>query len=199
MTQSSILLQDQEKGIILNDQIFHFKGVNINKNKNQMNFTGSEYVLFYESNRKSTLNDILKCHNIKYIQKLKNLCKEIGKMKSNSHKKKQENSNLTKEENGINVNLNCINTNSLFQNAINNNKNQYQILNYKKIDCDTCVNEYSYENIYNTPSCVFDAIDLVMRGDKKCICINSIPPASRRILRLSGKSSGDIYQFLHCE
>ena len=161
-------LIDKENGIILNDQIFHFKGVNLYQSKtNHMRYTGSEYVLFYESNRKSTLNDILKCHDIKYIQKLKNLCEEIGKMKSNSHKKKQDNSNHIKEENGINVNLNCINTNPLFQNAINNNKNQYQILNYKKIDCDTYINEYSYENIYNTTGCVFDAIDLVMRGDVK--------------------------------
>ena len=161
-------LIDKENGIILNDQIFHFKGVNLNQSKtNHMRYTGSEYVLFYESNRKSTLNDILKCHDIKYIQKLKNLCEEIGKMKSNSHKKKQDNLNHIKEENGINVNLNCINTNPLFQNAINNNKNQYQILNYKKIDCDTYINEYSYENIYNTTGCVFDAIDLVMRGDVK--------------------------------
>ena len=40
-------------------------------------------------------------------------------------------------------------------------------MNYKKIDCDTYINEYSYENIYYTTGCVFDAKDLVMSEDVK--------------------------------
>ena len=162
-------LINQENGIILNDQIFHYDKENPCKKKNNsFKYSGSEYILFYESSRKSTLNDILKCHDIKYIQKLKNLCEEINNFKSNNHKKKQDSLNHSlKEENKINVNLNCINTNPAFQNTINNNKNQYQILNYKKIDCDTYINEYSYENIYNTTGCVFDAIDKVMNDEVK--------------------------------
>ena len=38
--------------------------------------SGSECLLFYKSQRKSTLNDILKCHDINYIEKLKNLCEQ---------------------------------------------------------------------------------------------------------------------------
>ena len=167
------LIGKDSDGIILNDQVFHYHGTNnINEvsTKKNMNikYSGSEFIVFVESNRKSKLNDILKCHDIKYIQKLKSLCEEINNLKNNNHKKNcRISDNFIKEENGINVNLNCINTNPQFQNEIMNNKNQYKILNYRKIDCDTYINEYSYENIYNTTGCVFDAIDLVMKKDVK--------------------------------
>ncbi len=167
------LIDKENNGIILNDQVFHYQGINsfdykINKVTN-LKYSGSEFILFFESKRKSKLNDILKCHDIKYIQKLKSLCEEISNLKNNNHKKSNKDNNniFIKEENGINVNLNCINTNPQFQNEIINNKNQYKILNYKKIDCDTYINEYSYENIYNTTGCVFDAIDLVMEKNVK--------------------------------
>ena len=166
------LIDKENNGIILNDQVFHYQGINslddkINKVTN-LKYSGSEFILFFESNRKSKLNDILKCHDIKYIQKLKSLCEEISNLKNNHKKSNKDNNNIfIKEENGINVNLNCINTNPQFQNEIINNKNQYKILNYKKIDCDTYINEYSYENIYNTTGCVFDAIDLVMEKNVK--------------------------------
>ena len=166
-------LIDQEKdGIILNDQVFHFQTLNNvlddDYKKKIPSYSGCEFILFKESKRKSTLNDILKCHDIKYIQKLKNLCEEIKNFKNNPKKSSKENSiNNIIEENGINVNLNCINTNPQFQNEIINNKNDYKSMNYKKIDCDTYINEYSYENIYNTTGCVFDAIDLVMSKEVK--------------------------------
>ena len=165
------LIDPENNGIILNDQVFHYKPNNNNLSdfKNRIfNHSGSDNFLFWESKRKSTLNDILKCHDIKYIQKLKKLCEEIKELKNNPKKAIKENIiNYIKEENGINVNLNCINTNPQFQNEIINNKNNYKILNYKKIDCDTYINEYSYENIYNTTGCVFDAIDLVMENHVK--------------------------------
>ena len=165
------LIDPEKYGIILNDQVFHYKPTNNNLSdfKNRIpNHSGSENFLFWESKRKSSLNDILKCHDIKYIQKLKNLCEEIKELKNNPKKAIKENIiNYIKEENGINVNLNCINTNPQFQNEIMNNKNNYKILNYKKIDCDTYINEFSYENIYNTTGCVFDAIDLVMENHVK--------------------------------
>ena len=159
----SCLIDKDTNGIILNDQVFHFSDVNNEEEcKNKMlSYSGSEYIIFYETDRKSKLNDILKCHDIKYIQKLKKLCEEIKELKNNPKKANKEN-NFFNDENGINVNLNCINTNPEFQNDIINNKNNYKFLNYKKIDCDTYINEYSYENIYNTTGCVFDAIDLVM-------------------------------------
>ena len=165
------LIDPENYGIILNDQVFHYRPNNNNLTdfKNRIpNHSGSENFLFWESERKSSLNDILKCHDIKYIQKLKNLCEEIKELKNNPKKAMKENLiNYIKEESGINVNLNCINTNPHFQNEIINNKNNYKILNYKKIDCDTYINEYSYENIYNTTGCVFDAIDLVMENHVK--------------------------------
>ena len=34
---------------------------------------------------------------------------------------------------------------------------------YQKMDIDTYINKYSYQNIYNTTGCVFEAIDLVMK------------------------------------
>ena len=42
---------------------------------------------------------IEKCHDIKYIQKLKNLCEEIKDLK-NSPKRSSKDNNFTKEEMG---------------------------------------------------------------------------------------------------
>ena len=165
------LIDKGNNGIILNDQVFHYESFNNSSSdfKNRMpTHSGNDYIAFYESNRKSNLNDILKCHDIKYIQKLKELCEEIKELKNNPKKSNKDSClNSIKEGNGINVNLNCINTNPQFQNEIINNKNNYKIMNYKKIDCDTYINEYSYENIYYTTGCVFDAIDLVMSEEVK--------------------------------
>ena len=165
-------LIDEEDGIILNDRVFHFKGVNIEidykmRNNVQGSGSGSECLLFFKSQRKSTLNDILKCHDIGYIEKLKNLCEQIKNDFNNSHNKnKHENNknNHIKNENSINYNLNCINTNPLFKESIEDRSHYFK---YQKFDVDTYLNEYSYENIYNTTGCVFDAIDLVMRGTVK--------------------------------
>jgi len=153
-------LIDKENGIILNDQVFHYRGFNLDneyRSRNTGQGSGCENILFFKSERKSTLNDILKCHDIEYIEKLKNLCEKIRNESNNNHNKHKHDN-----KNGINYNLNCINTNPIFQNSIQNN-NHY-LFNYQKIDCDTYINEYSYENIYNTTGCVFDAIDLVMKG-----------------------------------
>ena len=161
-------LIDKENGIILNDQVFHYRGCNLDneyRSRNSGQGSGCENILFFKSERKSTLNDILKCHDIDYIEKLKNLCEKIRNESNNSHikhKHDNKNNNSSKHENGINYNLNCINTNPMFQNSIQNNS--HNLFNYQKIDCDTFINEYSYENIYNTTGCVFDAIDLVMKG-----------------------------------
>ena len=156
-------LIDKENGIILNDQVFHYRGFNLDneyRSRNTGQGSGCENILFFKSERKSTLNDILKCHDIEYIEKLKNLCEKIRNESNNNHNKHKHDN-----KNGINYNLNCINTNPIFQNSIQNN-NHY-LFNYQKIDCDTYINEYSYENIYNTTGCVFDAIDKVMSDEVK--------------------------------
>ena len=163
-------LIDRETGIILNDQVFHFQDVNLNKDyKNNLflKYSGIENILFYESNRKSTLNDILKCHDFEYIQSLKELCNNnLTKKKENSPKKE-------KKEKSIKYNLNNIEpSNPLFKSILNNNIS----LNFKKIDTDTYINEYSYENIYNTTGCVLEAIDLVMNKTVKNAFVLIRPP-----------------------
>ena len=69
------LIDTEKNGIILNDQVLHYeKGITyeekINKN---LEHTACESIFFYESNRKSSINDILKCYDLDYIQKLRNL------------------------------------------------------------------------------------------------------------------------------
>jgi acetoin utilization deacetylase AcuC-like enzyme len=107
----------------------------------------------------------LKCHDIGYIEKLKNLCEKIKNESINNTHNTKHNKHDNKNDNNINYNLNCINTNPAFQNSIQNN-NHY-LFKYQNLDNDTFINEYSYENIYNTTGCVFDAIDLVMKGTVK--------------------------------
>ena len=173
-------LINDEDGIILNDRIFHFKGVNIdndNKNRNVAQGSGSENILFFKSQRKSTLNDILKCHDIEYIEKLKILCEQMKNENSNIHNKNKhenhKNSNNIKTENNINYNLNCINTNPLYKESIEDKSHFFK---YQKLDEDTYLNQYSYENIYNTTGCVFDAIDLVMKNTVKNVFALIRPP-----------------------
>ena len=163
-------LIDKDNGIILNDRVFHYKGFNLDnefKSRNNGQGSGCENILFFKSERKSTLNDILKCHDIGYIEKLKNLCEKIkNENNNNTHNTKHnKHDNNKNDNNNINYNLNCINTNPSFQNSIQNNNNY--LFKYQNLDNDTYINEYSYENIYNTTGCVFDAIDLVMKGTVK--------------------------------
>ena len=167
-------LIDRENGIMLNDQVFHFKEVNLGKEEKdngQLKYSGYENILFYESNRKSCLNDILKCHDFRYIKKLKELC-SIKNNNSNNYNKRKEYS--PQKEKGIknNLNNNIDYSNPLYKNILNNSIS----INYKKLDTDTYINEYSYENIYYTTGCVFDAIDLVMNGSVKNAFVLIRPP-----------------------
>ena len=170
-------LIDKENGILLNDQIFHFQSDSIeNSNGNESadkkndNFSGCKYIRFHESHRKSKLNDILKCHDFKYIQNLKEFC-NINTNNNNSSYNNKKKETSPKDEKGIKNSINSINTsNSLYKVLIANNNN------YKQLDSDTYVNEYSYENIYNTTGCVFDAIDLVMNGQAKNALVLIRPP-----------------------
>ena len=165
-------LIDEMDGIILNDRVFHFRGVNIEndyKSRSSGQGSGTDCLLFYKSDRKSTLNDILKCHDIEYIQKLKNLCEGMKNENGNSHNNKNKhennkNNHIKIGNNNINYNLNCLNTNPLYKESIEDRSHYFF---HKQLDTDTYINEYSYENIYNTTGCVFDAIDLVMKGSAK--------------------------------
>ena len=77
------------------------------KLKNTSQGSGAECILFFKSERKSTLNDILKCHDICYIEKLKNLCEQIKNESSSSHNKNKNDNNKNnhnKIENNINYN-----------------------------------------------------------------------------------------------
>ena len=149
-------LIDDKRGVILNDQIFYFK------KEKKYEYSCNTTVEFYESKRKACLNDILKCHDIKYIKNLKNLCEKINKNK-NSINNSELNLNNNEAMEDINCNLNCLNSNpTIIAEMQNSQKSEDSLFNYQKIDCDTYVNEYSYENIYNTTGCVFDAIDSVM-------------------------------------
>ena len=166
-------LIDAESGIILNDQIFHYG------KESKYEYSGNTSMVFLESKRKACLNDILKCHDIKYIKNLKNLCEKINQknMKINNIEinHKENNNNENNEE--INGNLNCLNSNPIIKAEMQNNqKNQNSLFYYQKIDCDTYVNEYSYENIYNTTGCVFDAIDYVMKKNIQNAFVLIRPP-----------------------
>ena len=167
-------LIDRENGIMLNDQVFHFKEVNLGKEEKsngQLKYSGCENILFYESNRKSCLNDILKCHDFRYIKKLKELC-SIKNNNPNNYNKRKEYS--PQKEKGIknNLNNNIDYSNPLYKNILNNSI----AINYRKLDTDTYINEYSYENIYYTTGCIFDAIDLVMNGTVKNAFVLIRPP-----------------------
>ena len=171
------LIDTEKNGIILNDQVLHYeKGITyeekINKN---LEHTACESIFFYESNRKSCLNDILKCHDLTYINKLKELCQ--FKSNNNSSFKKNENFNnkISKISKGLNI-PKLINkmdtTNPLYKNFFNTNYQSH----LKKLDIDTYINDYSFENIFNTSGCVLDAVDMVLQDKVKNAFVLTRPP-----------------------
>ena len=84
----------------------------------------------------------------------------------NSNAKKREYSPY--KDKGTKYNLNNIDiTNPLYKNLS---------LNFKKFDSDTYINEYSFDNIFNTTGCVLDAIDLVMSDIVKNALVLIRPP-----------------------
>ena len=152
----SCLINDDD-GILLNNKIFNF----VNEFTNYDIDIDYKYI-FIESKRKSCLNDILKCHDIKYIKALKYKSDNIEKKK-----KKEKNEKLKFWES---VDLDLIEKNYFLYNDNDNNnekdtnENSINLYNYEKIDIDTFISQYSYENIFNSTGCIFDAIDVVMRG-----------------------------------
>ena len=168
-------LINKDDGILLNEQVFNYG------DDSQNNIYEKKFI-FVESQRKSCLNDILKCHDIKYIKALKyqsdNIKKNINS-KKNDIPKFWENIDLELIEKNYFLYNN--NNNESIDNDNDNTENSTNLYNYKKIDIDTYINNYSYENIYNTTGCVFDAIDKVMLQQ----AINSIA-----IIRPPGHHSG---------
>ena len=168
------MLIDNENGVVLNEQVLHYiEGISyedkINKTADN---SACENVIFYESQRKSCLNDILKCHDINYIQKLKEICHTKS---NNSSQKKQENHQNQPHEKGINVPKilnNLESTNPIYKNISSINYQSH----FRKLDIDTYVNEYSFENIFNTSGCVLDAIDYIFNDKIKNALVLIRPP-----------------------
>jgi acetoin utilization deacetylase AcuC-like enzyme len=153
-------LINEESGIILNDRIFNHY---LYKQKNFMiDYNNYDKYSFVETTRKSCLNDILKCHDIKYIKALKYKSDNIkNKINKNEPHNFWDNIDLDLIEKNYFLYKNENNESENMDNTIDNSIDLY---NYQKIDIDTFINQYSYENIYNTTGCVFDAIDEVMEG-----------------------------------
>ena len=123
-------LVSPDKGIIVSDFLFD----------NQINYDiskgiNTDFYILQPTNRRACLNDILKCHDINYIRKLKEKCESFG---NNSQNKKKDN---------------------------HHSSSSNLLYTYEQLDCDTWVNKYTYDNIFNTAGCVFDAIDIVMRRE----------------------------------
>ena len=166
------LIDTEKNGIILNDQVLHYEmGISYNDkiNKN-LEHTACENIIFYESKRKSCLNDILKCHDLNYIQKIKNVCSI--KPNNSSFKKHEHHDKNEKSLNIPKILSKLYTTNPLYKNFFNYNYQSH----FHKIDSDTYVNEYSFENIFNTSGCVFDAIDLVLQNKVKNALVLIRPP-----------------------
>ena len=119
-----------DKGIIVSDFLYDASiGQDFSKEIN------TDFFILRQTTRKACLNDILKCHDINYIHKLKEKCESLG---NNNQNKKKDN---------------------------HHSSTQNLLYTYEQLDCDTWVNKYTYENIFNTAGCVFDAIDTVMKKE----------------------------------
>lgn len=82
-------------------------------------FKSNPTIIYESTNRQSSLIDILKCHDIEYINNIKQKCS-----------------------------------------LLIGDDNKEHVL----IDSDTYISKSTYDNIYNTTGCVFEAIDAVMTG-----------------------------------
>ena len=166
------LIDTEKNGIILNDQVLHYeKGITYDEKINKvLEHTGCENIIFHESNRKSCLNDILKCHDLNYIQKIKKICQtkpnNSSFKKQDNHEKNEKGLNLPKILSKLDI------TNPLYKNFFSNNYQSH----FRKLDSDTFVNEYSFENIFNTSGCVLDAVDLILQNKVKNALVLIRPP-----------------------
>ena len=166
------LIDTEKNGIILNDQVLHYeKGITYDEKVNKtLEHTACESIFFYESNRKSCLNDILKCHDLDYIQKLRDLCRT--KPNNSSFKKHETHEKTEKGMNIPKIISKMDTTNPLYKNFFNTNYQSH----LRKLDTDTYINEYSFENIFNTTGCVLDAVDWVLQDKVKNAFVLTRPP-----------------------
>ena len=166
------MLIDSENGIVLNEQVLHYiEGISYEEKINKTSENSScENVIFYESQRKSCLNDVLKCHDINYIKKLKDIC--YSKANNSSLKKQENHSSLEKGINVPKILSHLDSSNPIYKNIYNINYQSH----FRKLDIDTYVNEYSFENIFNTSGCVLDAIDYIFNDKIKNALVLIRPP-----------------------
>ena len=174
-------LIDEEDGIMLNNPLYIVSEIfdnGIERSRNHIK------IFTVPTQRKSCLNDILKCHDIKYIKALKYKSDNIkfSKLKKNTNEESTQ-SPIPKFWENMNMeliekNYFLFNDNKSESTNVDNpeekekgeeiNKNESpdnDLCFYQRIDADTYINQYSYENIFNTTGCVFEAIDLVMSGN----------------------------------
>ena len=174
-------LIDEEDGIMLNNPLYIVSEIfdnGIERSRNHIK------MFTVPTQRKSCLNDILKCHDIKYIKALKYKSDNIkfSKLKKNTNEESPQ-SHIPKFWENMNMeliekNYFLFNDNKSESTNVDNpeekekeeeiNKNESSdndLYFYQRIDADTYINQYSYENIFNTTGCVFEAIDLVMSGN----------------------------------
>ena len=174
-------LIDEEDGIMLNNSLYTVSEIFDNGIERTRNYIK---IFTVPTERKSCLNDILKCHDIKYIKALKYKSDNIkfSKLKKNNN---EENPQSPIPKFWDNMNMELIEKNYFLFNdnksqsinidipeekekeeEINKNESlDNELYFYQRIDADTYINQYSYENIFNTTGCVFEAIDIVMSGN----------------------------------
>ena len=107
------------------------------------NLFDSSRFIFIESKREACINDILKCHDISYLQSIKTKCDNIYKK------------NLLKNNNNINNN-----------NIINNDELEEKDNIIEKLNSDTFISKNTFNLMTSQIGSIFDAIDYVISG--KC-------------------------------
>ena len=162
-------LIDDEEGIISNNDILTITNIG--------GTIVNDKFSVIQTSKKTCLNDILKCHDIKYIKALKYKSDNIKISKSKKNGKKEgvqkfwDNMDLEKIEKNYFL-FNDKNPTNNSENIDNNeeeeisNETTSDLYYHQKIDIDTYINKFSYENIFNTTGCVFEAIDAVMTDER---------------------------------
>ncbi len=142
----SVLISDKKTGILNNNL-----------------FDDTTKFIIKESKREACLNDILKCHDITYLQNIKTKCDNISKKKS--------------------LNLINNNNNDIPINNYNNEKSKEENSKYKteKLNSDTYISKNTFNIMTSTIGSIFDAIDIVISGE----CANAFV-----IIRPPGHNAG---------
>ena len=142
----SVLISDKKTGILNNNL-----------------FDDTTKFIIKESKREACLNDILKCHDITYLQNIKIKCDNISKKKS--------------------LNLIINNNNDIPINNYNNEKSKEENSKYKteKLNSDTYISKNTFNIMTSTIGSIFDAIDIVISGE----CANAFV-----IIRPPGHNAG---------